>query len=672
MNDKIQLKRGTLANWLKADPILMDGEMALVATYASKPTVYDSQKVGDGIHKFSELEMYGNKCLQELGDSQQFPMSQKAITDWINKGYQFRGIATPDTNPGTPDWPVFYIALEPGTYANFGGLSIKYGETAILFQKNGWQKSIIIQLKSYMLASDVKMQSYVKEQTGKNILNPELFVEGYWPNSLGELVPVGYGIGHSPYIPIKEGQSLTASSKTGFFQCRALLFDENFEAIKDSISAEGIQGQREMTLTGTAKSKYAMFTFREKPSDENQTMVEIGTQKTAYEPYYWNKSVQTAVTKNSNLINSLASITHHGYDEYVNEGFLNKIGSVDANSAYLYTDFVAIDKCYAIISKGLFNNNYGGGISFYDKNKKFIKCVYNISTKNPSTETITEIPSIAKYIRSCVQKGVDDTQYVDVLELAKNFPDGNRKRIDVYKTDSEVDILTKMIDAFTNGNCDVYFETGDYTLQSVYIYMRDTLKWIWTMGLPIGNNCRYFLQNSRITSLQPEDTYEATRNILDSKASASDFEIYDGILINNGGTYCVHDEANTDSAAYRHLYKNIRMQYIKGDKTSNLSKCIGGGAGIDGIVHIENCVFSTNNEQCKCVSWHVSNNTAIGRMSFLIEGCHFSDGMTFDGTVKDGDYYQLKFIGNSVKTAKDVPSGTQLQEVYKFNNEVRE
>ena len=68
MNDKIQLKRGTLANWLKVDPILMDGEMALVATDASKPTVYDSQKVGDGIHKFSELEMLGYECLQELGE----------------------------------------------------------------------------------------------------------------------------------------------------------------------------------------------------------------------------------------------------------------------------------------------------------------------------------------------------------------------------------------------------------------------------------------------------------------------------------------------------------------------------------------------------------------------------------------------------------------------------
>ena len=83
MNDKIQLKRGTLANWLKVDPILMDGELALVATDASKPTVYDSKKVGDGTHKFSELEMLGYECLQELGESQQFPMSQKAVSTKI-------------------------------------------------------------------------------------------------------------------------------------------------------------------------------------------------------------------------------------------------------------------------------------------------------------------------------------------------------------------------------------------------------------------------------------------------------------------------------------------------------------------------------------------------------------------------------------------------------------
>ena len=59
MNDKIQLKRGTLANWLKADPVLMDGEMALVATDASKPTVYDSKRWETEHISFRNLKCLG-------------------------------------------------------------------------------------------------------------------------------------------------------------------------------------------------------------------------------------------------------------------------------------------------------------------------------------------------------------------------------------------------------------------------------------------------------------------------------------------------------------------------------------------------------------------------------------------------------------------------------------
>lgn len=69
-----------------------------------------------------------------------------SIVNAVGENATFAGIATPSTNPGTPDGPVFYIASEPGTYANFNGLTIEKGETVILFKKNGWQKSIISQL----------------------------------------------------------------------------------------------------------------------------------------------------------------------------------------------------------------------------------------------------------------------------------------------------------------------------------------------------------------------------------------------------------------------------------------------------------------------------------------------------------------------------------------------
>lgn len=46
--------------------------------------------------------------------------------------YQFVGVAGPTTNPGTPDQKVFYIAAKAGTYVNFGGIVLAFGEVAII------------------------------------------------------------------------------------------------------------------------------------------------------------------------------------------------------------------------------------------------------------------------------------------------------------------------------------------------------------------------------------------------------------------------------------------------------------------------------------------------------------------------------------------------------------
>ena len=61
----------------------------------------------------------------------------------ISKNATFGGIATPTTNPGTPDGPVFYFATKAGIYANFNSISVADGEAVILQWDNGvWSKEI--------------------------------------------------------------------------------------------------------------------------------------------------------------------------------------------------------------------------------------------------------------------------------------------------------------------------------------------------------------------------------------------------------------------------------------------------------------------------------------------------------------------------------------------------
>lgn len=68
---------------------------------------------------------------------------QQALMSMVNSlgvGYQYAGIATPATNPGTPDQNVFYLASTAGTYTNFGGLVLADGEIAILKYNGTWSK----------------------------------------------------------------------------------------------------------------------------------------------------------------------------------------------------------------------------------------------------------------------------------------------------------------------------------------------------------------------------------------------------------------------------------------------------------------------------------------------------------------------------------------------------
>lgn len=62
------------------------------------------------------------------------------IVSSLGENATFAGIATPTTDPGTPDGPVFYLASQVGTYSNFNGLSVDMGEIVIFIYKTSWQK----------------------------------------------------------------------------------------------------------------------------------------------------------------------------------------------------------------------------------------------------------------------------------------------------------------------------------------------------------------------------------------------------------------------------------------------------------------------------------------------------------------------------------------------------
>lgn len=101
------------------------------------------------IKKILENELIGGTQSTEIypvtSTKAVYDTSNKVLDDYIQhlkKTSTFAGIATPTTNPGTPDGPVFYIAGE-GTYVNFSNIVIEAGKLGILKWNGTWSKQTI-------------------------------------------------------------------------------------------------------------------------------------------------------------------------------------------------------------------------------------------------------------------------------------------------------------------------------------------------------------------------------------------------------------------------------------------------------------------------------------------------------------------------------------------------
>lgn len=56
-----------------------------------------------------------------------------SMVNSLGTGYQCMGVATPSTNPGTPDQNVFYFATQAGTYTNFDAIVLQAGISVLIW-----------------------------------------------------------------------------------------------------------------------------------------------------------------------------------------------------------------------------------------------------------------------------------------------------------------------------------------------------------------------------------------------------------------------------------------------------------------------------------------------------------------------------------------------------------
>lgn len=100
-----------------------------------------------------EVEVYNRSQVDALHQS-----IVNSITSLSEAGYLFSGVATQETDPGTPDAKVFYIANGKGIYEKFGGLEVTEDEVVVLYYDTAWHKV------STGIASDNKVTKLADEE----------------------------------------------------------------------------------------------------------------------------------------------------------------------------------------------------------------------------------------------------------------------------------------------------------------------------------------------------------------------------------------------------------------------------------------------------------------------------------------------------------------------------
>lgn len=318
-----------------------------------------------------------------------------SIISTVGSNATFAGIATPTTNPGTPDQNVFYLASEPGIYTNFGGIEL-IDQVIVLINKRGnWVKEDSgIATNAESLKLDAKFNLYKMAIFSDNLLNKNgSFIDGKYINGIsGNKISLransDYAI--SDFIPVKGGSKYLGAN-VGEGGAYSAFFDKNLNAISLFKSKENPIAPENATWCRLSCLKSglheAIFSERSEPFTE-------------YIPY--NDSFDVELLKRS--LNNRFSVDLW---KLINGKFINVDGRVGSNDSFSVSDFIPFN-----IKKGLFfklqtsTNKYVSCIALYDENKQFVKSYSNIDTVVSEHIIKSEdIPDNVVYFRCTIEPG---------------------------------------------------------------------------------------------------------------------------------------------------------------------------------------------------------------------------------------------------------------------------
>lgn len=148
------------------------------------------------------------------------------IINTIGGNMQFAGVANVNTNPGTPDQNLFWIASQSGTYVNFGNIVLNPGESAVLTWKNGaFAKAIL------GLATDERVEELIQSLSS--------YRRGYVARNTGAIIDYSTIFVREGYVSLMQGETEINYKGQVFKDAAAICFYDEAKRFISAIPTNG-------------------------------------------------------------------------------------------------------------------------------------------------------------------------------------------------------------------------------------------------------------------------------------------------------------------------------------------------------------------------------------------------------------------------------------------------
>lgn len=316
----------------------------------------------------------------------------------LGAGYQFAGVATTATNPGSPDAKMFYIANGKGTYTNFGGLVVTEDDVVVLYWDSSWHKvsTGIASLEKLYELVDERISTFSKEIKGNLDLSGVTFTsESYINISDGKVS----SIANSNYLA---SSKIDVSNYKGLelkFLCTvigaagAVFYNSNDVKIQSiTVTTESTTPQ-EVIAKVPMNAEYFRFTgystFSSSVSD-----YPINVDKVTF------AQVIDKIPNESKILGRKVNVDDVTFTPQTAIRYTDGQAEFIANSKYLASGYISIAGLGGQTIEALITSIAHVGGAFYDINYEYCGGIKYSTTGNTKPQVCTAvIPSNAAYMR---------------------------------------------------------------------------------------------------------------------------------------------------------------------------------------------------------------------------------------------------------------------------------